>query len=270
MSFDALPPIGLGTYRLTGDTARDTVKRALSLGYRHIDTAQAYNNEAEVGDGITSSGIPRREIFVTTKIWHDNLHPDRLVASLKESLQRLKTDHVDLTLIHWPSPDNEVPMADYLMALLRAQHEGLTDHIGLSNFTIAQMDEARQILGEHPILTNQIEVHPFLANRKLVDHAQTLGIQVTGYMPLAVGRVMENQALAELARKRNVSAAQLAIAWVVSRGVVPIPSSTRDEHLKANLDALTLQLTPEELNVIDRLDRGERLANPPFAPAWDQ
>lgn len=269
MSFDALPPIGLGTYRLNGDIARNAVKSALSLGYRHIDTAQAYGNEAEVGDGITSSGIPRREIFVTTKIWHDNLHPDRLIASLKHSLERLKTDHVDLTLVHWPSPADEVPMADYLGALHQAQQEGLTDHIGVSNFTVAQMNEARQILGDQTLFTNQVEVHPFLANRRVVDHAQTLGIQVTGYMPLAVGRVMNNKSLAAIGQRRNVSAAQIALAWIVSRGIVPIPSSTRSEHLKENLDALSLSLEPDEMATIDRLDCGERLANPPFAPAWD-
>lgn len=269
MAFDVLPPIGLGTYRLTGDIARNAVKSALSLGYRHIDTAQAYNNEAEVGDGITSSGIPRREIFVTTKVWYDNLHPSRLIPSLKQSLARLKTDHVDLTLVHWPSPDNNVPMADYLGALRRAQQEGLTDHIGVSNFTMAQMDEARKVLGDTRIFTNQIEVHPFLANRKVVDHALTLGIQVTGYMPLAVGRVMTDETLLDIGRRHNASPAQVAIAWIASRGIVPIPSSSRSEHLKANLGALALQLAPDELDAIDRLDRGERLANPSFAPVWD-
>ncbi|MDV2077275.1 2,5-didehydrogluconate reductase DkgB [Marinobacter xestospongiae] len=269
MAFDALPPIGLGTFRLQGDTARDAVRTALSLGYRHIDTAQMYENEAEVGDGITASGIPRREIFVTTKIWHDRLKPAELGLSLRHSLERLKTDHVDLALVHWPSPDDQVPMADYLGALRQARDDGLTDHIGVSNFTTAQLTQAREILGDTPIFTNQIEVHPFLANRKVVDHAQTLGIQVTGYMPLAVGRVMEDDTLMDLARHRNVTPAQIAIAWAVSRHIVPIPSSVRPDHLKANLDALKIKLAPEELAAIERLDRGERLADPAFAPAWD-
>lgn len=269
MAFDALPPIGLGTYRLQGDTARDAVKTALSLGYRHIDTAQAYGNEAEVGDGITSSGIPRREIFITTKVWFDRLKASELALSLRHSLERLKTDHIDLALIHWPSPNDEVAMEEYLGALKQAQRDGLTDHIGVSNFTTAQLDQAREILGDTPIFTNQIEVHPFLANRKVVDHAQTMGIQVTGYMPLAVGRVMEDEALRELSRHRNVTPAQLAIAWIVSRDIVPIPSSTRSEHLKANLDALNIKLTPQELAAIEALDRSDRIANPTFAPAWD-
>ncbi|MDY6816102.1 MAG: 2,5-didehydrogluconate reductase DkgB [Pseudomonadota bacterium] len=269
MSFSMLPKIGMGTFRLKGNDAREAVKSALSLGYRHIDTAQMYENEAEVGDGITSSGIPRRDIFLTTKVWHDKLHASDLINSLHDSLARLKTDHVDLTLIHWPSPGDEVPMEEYLGALRDAQREGLTEHIGISNFTCAQMDQAKEILGDTPILTNQVEVHPFLANRKVVEHAQKLGITVTGYMPLAVGKVMEDETLQRIAGERNVTPAQIAIAWVASRGVVPIPSSTRPSHQKANLDALEIQLTEDEIRAIDALDRGERIANPGFAPDWD-
>lgn len=269
MAFSTLPKIGMGTYRLKGNDARDAVKSALSLGYRHIDTAQIYENEAEVGDGITSSGIPRHQIFLTTKVWHDQLKRSDLINSLHDSLSRLKTDHVDLTLIHWPSPGDEVPMEEYLGALRDAQREGLTTHIGLSNFTCAQMDQAREILGDTPIFTNQVEVHPFLANRKVVEHAKKLGIPMTGYMPLAVGKVMEDETLARIGRQHNASAAQIAIAWVASRGVVPIPSSTRPKHQKANLDALKITLSADEIAEIDKLDRGERIANPDFAPAWD-
>lgn len=269
MSFETLPEIGMGTFRLKSDVARDSVKSALSLGYRHIDTAQMYENEAEVGDGITSSGIPRRGIFLTTKIWHDRLAGSELINSLHESLDRLKTDHVDLALIHWPSPNDQVPMADYLGALKDAQREGLTRHIGVSNFTCAQMDEAKAILGDTPIFTNQVEVHPFLANRKVVEHARRIGIAITGYMPLAVGKVMEDETLIRIGAAHNASPAQIAIAWLVSRGVVPIPSSTRSKHQKANLAALKIRLSEEEIADIDKLDRGERIANPSFAPKWD-
>lgn len=269
MSFSTLPNIGMGTFRLKGNDAREAVKSALSLGYRHIDTAQMYENEAEVGDGITSSGIPRREIFLTTKIWHDQLRASDLINSLHDSLARLKTDHVDLTLIHWPSPDDEVPMAEYLGALRDAQREGLTRHIGISNFTCAQMDQAVEILGKDAILTNQVEVHPFLANRKVVEHAQKLGITVTGYMPLAVGKVMDDDTLQRIGQAHNATPAQIAIAWVAARGIVAIPSSTRPAHQKANLDALQITLSEEEIQAIDALDRGERIADPGFAPAWD-
>ncbi|MDO3722902.1 2,5-didehydrogluconate reductase DkgB [Marinobacter sp. chi1] len=269
MSFSSIPRIGMGTFRLKGNDAREAVKSALSLGYRHIDTAQMYENEAEVGDGITSSGIPRREVFVTTKIWFDQLHASDLINSLHDSLTRLKTDHVDLTLIHWPSPDDEVPMEEYLGALRDAQREGLTEHIGVSNFTCAQMDQAVDILGQGTLLTNQVEVHPFLANRKVVEHAQSLGLTVTGYMPLAVGKVMEDETLLRIARERNVTPAHIAIAWVASRGVVPIPSSTRPSHQSANIEALDIKLSEEEIQAIDELDRGERIADPGFAPDWD-
>lgn len=269
MTDSALPRIGMGTFRLKGNDARDAVKSALSLGYRHIDTAQMYDNESEVGDGITSSGIPRREIFLTTKVWHDQLEKNDLINSLHDSLARLKTDHVDLTLIHWPSPDNQVPMEEYLGALKDAQREGLTTHIGVSNFTCAQMDQAVSILGEGVILTNQVEVHPFLANRKVVEHAQKLGITVTGYMPLAVGKVLEDKTLISIAQARNLTPAQVALAWVASRGIVVIPSSTRATHQKANLDALDVKLSAEEIEQIDQLDSNERIANPGFAPAWD-
>ncbi|WP_111497530.1 MULTISPECIES: 2,5-didehydrogluconate reductase DkgB [Marinobacter] len=269
MALDTLPPIGMGTFRLKGDIARDAVRSALSLGYRHIDTAQIYGNEAEVGDGITSSGIPRRDIFLTTKVWHDRLRASDLMNSLKDSLQRLKTDHVDLALIHWPSPDDEVPMEEYLGALRDAQREGLARHVGVSNFTNAQLDNARVILGDTPILTNQVEVHPFLSNRKVVSHVQELGIKVTGYMPLAVGRVMDDETLAGIARAHNATAAQVAIAWVASQGIVPIPSSTRPDHQKSNLGALDIELSIDEIDAIDKLNRDERIANPEFAPDWD-
>ncbi|EON91405.1 2,5-diketo-D-gluconic acid reductase B [Marinobacter lipolyticus SM19] len=269
MSFSALPKIGMGTFRLKGNDARDAVKSALSLGYRHIDTAQVYENEAEVGDGIVSSGIPRREIFLTTKIWHDKLHASDLINSLHDSLARLKTDHVDLALIHWPSPGNDVPMSEYLGALRDAQREGLTNHIGISNFTCAQMDQAREILEDTPIFTNQVEVHPFLNNRKVIEHAKKLGIIVTGYMPLAVGKVMEDDTLIRIGSRHNASPAQIAIAWALARGVVPIPSSTRPKHQKANLDALKVELNADDIRAIDELDRGDRLANPEFAPDWD-
>jgi 2,5-diketo-D-gluconate reductase B len=269
MSFSALPELGMGTFRLQGNDAREAVKSALSLGYRHIDTAQMYDNEAEVGDGITSSGIPRRQIFLTTKIWYDRLEPSDLINSLHDSLERLKTDHVNLALIHWPSPGNEVPMEDYLGALRDAQREGLAEHIGISNFTCAQMDEAKAILGEATIFTNQVEVHPFLTNRRVVEHAQKLGITVTGYMPLAVGKVLENETLQQIGAQHNASPAQIAIAWSASRGVVPIPSSTRPAHQKANLDALNIRLSADEIRAIDALDCNDRVADPDFAPAWD-
>ena len=269
MAFSTLPNIGMGTFRLKGNDARDAVKSALSLGYRHIDTAQMYGNEAEVGDGITSSGIPRREIFLTTKVWHDQLQHSDLINSLHDSLSRLKTDHVDLTLIHWPSPGDAIPMEEYLGALRDAQREGLTTHIGLSNFTCAQMDKAKEILGDTAIFTNQVEVHPFLTNRKVVDAIQRAGLTVTAYMPLAVGKVLEDPTLKKLGEKYDASAAQVVLAWLHQKDIVVIPSSTKEAHLKANMAALDITLEQADMDAIEALNRNERIADPDFAPDWD-
>lgn len=263
------PPIGLGTFRLKGQEVVDAVSSALQLGYRHIDTAQFYDNEKEVGQAIRESGIPREELFVTTKVWHDFLEGEEPIESLKESLKKLDMDYVDLALVHWPSPNDEVPMADYIGALSRARDEGLTRHIGVSNFTIAQIDEALSLPeGEH-IITNQIEVHPFLANNKVVKHCQDKGLQVTGYMPLAVGKVLDDTAIKGIALSNNLTSAQVALAWALQRGVAVIPASTKPKHQKANLDATKVKLSVEEMARIDALDVEERIANPDFAPKWD-
>ncbi|MGC3873543.1 2,5-didehydrogluconate reductase DkgB [Halomonas sp. GXIMD04776] len=267
---DILPAIGLGTFRLKDQDVIDSVTSALELGYRHIDTAQMYENEEAVGQAIKQSGVPRDEIFLTTKVWWDRFKHDDLIASLKESCRRLGVDQVDLALLHWPSPNDEVPMSEYIGALSEAREKGLAKRIGISNFTIAQVNEALSLPGGEHLVTNQIEVHPFLANRKLVEHCQAKGLQVTGYMPLAVGKVMDEPILKQIAENHDATAAQIALAWVAQRGVVVIPSSTKPKHQQANLEALKITLSPDEMAQIDKLDAGERIANPDFAPKWDE
>ncbi|MDZ7852839.1 MAG: 2,5-didehydrogluconate reductase DkgB [Halomonas sp.] len=269
MSTSTLPNPGLGTFRLKGETLKRVIHDALELGFRHIDTAQMYDNELDVGTVIGESEVPREEIFVTTKVWHDRLEPASLKASVEESLNKLGTDYVDLLLIHWPSPNDAVAMADYLTALREVQQAGQARHIGVSNFTIAQVDRALEILGPDTLLTNQVEVHPFLQNRAVVEHCQARGLIVTGYMPLAVGKVLEDETLKAIAEAHDVTPAQVVLAWTRSRGVVTIPSSTRREHLAANLAANELTLSDDELEAITRLDRDERIADPDFAPDWD-
>jgi len=269
MSYSTLPIPGMGTFRLKGEDARKAVTTALELGYRHIDTAVLYDNEAAVGDAIASSGLGRDNLFLTTKVWHTELAPEALQSSIEGSLQRLGTDHVDLLLIHWPSPDQSVPMADTMNALKAVRDAGKTRYIGVSNFTIAQIDEAIDILGEGEILTNQIEVHPFLQNRALVEHCQQRGITVTGYMPLAVGRVLEDPTLNDIANQRQLTPAQITLAWLRQRNIVPIPASSKADHLQANLDAMTVELSDDEMQRIEQLDRQERFADPDFAPQWD-
>ena len=187
----SIPSFGVGTFRLTGQTVIDSVRNALDVGYRAVDTAQIYGNEAEVGTAIAQSGVPRADLFVTTKIWTENYAKPKLVASLRESLQKLRTDYVDLTLIHWPAPDNGVELAEYMAALAEAKALGLTRQIGISNFNIELTKQAIAAVGQGEIATNQIELSPYLQNRKLAAFLKEQGIAVTSYMTLAYGKVTD-------------------------------------------------------------------------------
>ncbi len=266
-----VPPFGLGTFRLKDQVVRDSVRDALELGYRVIDTAQGYDNEGEIGKTIADSGVKRDELFITTKIKPDNYSADKLVASLRESLDKLQMDAVDLTLIHWPAPRGPVSAEEYLGALADAHSQGLTRQIGVSNFTIALLKQAREVLGDLPIATNQVEIHPYLQNRRLADFARQEGIHLTSYMTLAVGKVMGDDVLNDIAKSHDATPAQVALAWAIQQGYSVIPSSTSREHLKSNMKALDLKLSEEDMERIAALDgQGERLANPAsVAPDWD-
>ena len=263
-----LPSIGLGTFRLEGAQAIASVTAALDIGYRLIDTAQMYNNEAEVGKAVAASDVPRSEIFVTTKIWPDNFR--RLVPSLKESLSRLRMDQVELTLLHWAAPGHGVSLADTLGALMDAKAAGLTQQIGVSNFNIALMREAIAIAGPGAIATNQIELSPYLQNREVAAFAKTQGIRITSYMTLARGAVMHDPVLEKIAQRLGATTAQVALAWAMERGVTVIPSSTRRENLESNFAARKLTLSDDDRAQIAGLDRNGRLVNPDgLKPVWD-
>ncbi|MDQ2076932.1 2,5-didehydrogluconate reductase DkgB [Marinimicrobium sp. ABcell2] len=266
---NAIPALGLGTYRLTGKQAVDSVTAALEIGYRHIDTAQLYDNEADVGQAIAQSGVPRDQVFVTTKIWFDQLSRDRLIPSLEASLERLKMDQVDLALVHWPSPNDEVPMQEYMEGMLEAQRQGLTRLIGVSNFTTAQLKQVDQIIGLPNIATNQVEIQPFLQNKKLAAFARKASVHLTAYMPLACGKVAHEPDIQQIAQKHGTTPAQVTIAWLLQQGFAVIPSSTKRDHLESNWAAQSLKLDDSDLTVMNGLDRGERIANPDFAPVWD-
>lgn len=266
----SIPAFGLGTFRLQGQVVVDSVRNALDLGYRAIDTAQIYANEAEVGRAVAESGVARDEVFLTTKIWIDNLSRARLIPSLRESLEKLRTDHVDLTLIHWPSPNGAVPLAESLEALAEARVQGLTRQIGVSNFTVALLQQAIDVAGADAIATNQIEISPYLANRRVTDFARTHGVHLTSYMTLAYGKVLQERVLQEIAARHGATPAQVALAWALRQGHAVIPSSTKRENLASNLGALRLRLDEADMARIATLDRNERLANPAgVAPAWD-
>jgi 2,5-diketo-D-gluconate reductase B len=264
-----IPQLGLGTFRLNGRVAIDAVATGLELGYRHIDTAQIYGNEAEVGRALAASSVARGDVFVTTKIWTENLAADRLRASLEESLGKLRTDYVDLTLIHWPSPGAAVPVAESMEALLAARDAGLTRAIGVSNFPIALLKEAIAAVGADNIATNQVELHPFLQNRELDAFMVDAGIHLTAYMPLAYGKAMDDATIIRIAREHGATPAQVALAWAMAKGYAVIPSSTKRTNLDSNLRARDLILSIRDIAAIDALDRGERLVSPDFAPAWD-
>ncbi|WP_379655406.1 2,5-didehydrogluconate reductase DkgB [Pseudoxanthomonas sp. UC19_8] len=266
----SIPSFGVGTFRLTGQTVIDSVRNALELGYRHIDTAQIYGNEAEVGQAIAESGVARDALFLTTKIWVDHYARDKLIPSLRQSLDRLRTDRVDLTLIHWPAPGNGVALAEFMTALAEAKALGLTRQIGVSNFNIALTREAIAAVGEGEIATNQIELSPYLQNRKLTAFLQEQGIAVTSYMTLAYGKVLKDPVLMRIADKHQATVAQVALAWALQLGYAVIPSSTRRENLASNLLARDLRLDADDMAQIATLERNGREVDPAgLAPAWD-
>jgi 2,5-diketo-D-gluconate reductase B len=265
-----IPSFGVGTFRLSGQTVIDSVRNALDLGYRAVDTAQIYGNEAEVGQAIAESGVPRSELFVTTKIWTTHYARSQLVPSLRESLDKLRTDHVDLTLIHWPAPGNGVELAEYMEALAEAKALGLTRQIGISNFNIALTRQAIAAVGQGEIATNQIELSPYLQNRQLTAFLQEQGIAVTSYMTLAYGKVLKDPVLARIAAKHQATVAQVALAWALQLGYAVIPSSTRRENLASNLLARSLKLDAEDMALIATLERNGREVDPEgLAPVWD-
>ena len=265
-----IPAFGLGTFRLQGQVVIDSVRTGLELGYRAIDTAQIYGNEAEVGQAIAESGVPRNDLFLTTKIWVENYAKGKLAASLEASLAKLRTDHVDLTLIHWPAPGNGVSLDEFMTALADAKAKGLTRQIGISNFNIELTKQAIAAVGKDAIATNQIELSPYLQTPKLVDFLQTQGIHVTSYMTLAYGKVLGDAVIGEIARRHQATPAQVALAWALQRGFSVIPSSTKRENLASNLLAQTLRLTDEVMAQIAALDRNGREVSPDgLAAKWD-
>ncbi|PZP33795.1 MAG: 2,5-didehydrogluconate reductase DkgB [Roseateles depolymerans] len=265
-----LPALGLGTFRLQGQAVIASVSTALELGYRAIDTAQIYGNEAEIGLAVEASGLPREQLALTTKIWTEHLAPERLLPSLRESLDKLRTGHVELTLIHWPSPGGAVPLQASLDALLDAQAQGLTRAIGVSNFPVALQQQAIAHVGAERIATNQVELHPALQNRALVEFSARHGVHTTSYMTLGYGQVLQDPVIRAIAAELDATPAQVALAWALQRGHAVIPSSTRREHLASNLLAASLRLSDAQMARIAALDRGQRLVNPEgLAPAWD-
>ncbi|MGM0525493.1 MAG: 2,5-didehydrogluconate reductase DkgB [Pseudomonadota bacterium] len=262
-----IPNFGMGTFRLKGPTLTELVTEAIEMGYKQVDTAQAYENEADVGKALAQTKSD--DVFVTTKVWFDSFKHQKVLDSLKQSADKLQRDRIDLALIHWPSPNDEVAMEETLDALTEAREQGLIKHYGVSNFTTSLMERATKHVGADNIMTNQIEVHPFMQNRKVTDACENNGVKVTAYLPLAKGKVVENSTLQAIAAEHNVTAAQVALAWEMQKGFVTIPSTTKTEHLRSNLKAQKIQLTHQDMADIAALDQNERIIDPDFAPKWD-
>ncbi|HML12416.1 MAG TPA: aldo/keto reductase [Xanthobacteraceae bacterium] len=262
-----IPAIGLGTMTLRENVCVDIVSAALRGGYRHLDTAQMYGNEREVGEGVRASGIAREDVFLTTKVWHNRLAAGDLERSVDESLERLKLSYVDLLLIHWPNA--AIPLKDTLGALVKVKRAGLTRHIGVANFTVALIEEAVRCADE-PLVTNQIEVHPFIDQGKVMAACRRHGLSVTAYCPIARGKVPGNPVLERIGKAHGKSAGQVALRSLVQQGVIPIPRTTKAERLKENLAVFDFALSDAEMGEIGALKRPDgRVVNPAHAPKWD-
>jgi 2,5-diketo-D-gluconate reductase B len=263
-----IPAIGFGTSGL-GDKAGEMVAAALNAGYRHIDTAWKYGTERGVGEGIRASGVPRGEIFLTTKVSHEYLRPADFERSTEESLETIGVDFVDLLLVHWPNP--EIPVAEPIGALAKMKRRGLARHIGVANFNIALLDEAIRLSPE-PLVTLQAEYHPYLDQTKLLQACRERGLILTAYCPLGRGRLIGDPVVGEIARAKGKSVAQVALRWLVQQGnIVPIPRSSNPKRIAENLDVFGFTLTDDEMKCIGALKRPDgRIANPAGrAPAWD-
>jgi 2,5-diketo-D-gluconate reductase B len=263
----SLPRLGLGTYRMQGDACRAAVESALALGYRHIDTAEMYANEEAIGAAIAAAAVARKDLHVTTKVWNENLAPDAIRRAFDASLKKLKLDHVDLYLVHWPAANMNLPAM--FETLLRLKQEGRTRAIGVANFNIALLKTVVEEI-KAPIACNQVEYHVMLDQTPLRKYLRSKAIPLVAYCPLAQGRAASDGTLAAIGRKHGASAAQVALKWLLDQdGVAAIPKASRAESQRANLDALQVGLDDEDRQAIAALPKDQRFVNPGFAPAWD-
>ncbi|HKK93450.1 MAG TPA: aldo/keto reductase [Longimicrobiales bacterium] len=265
----AIPVLGFGTWQLTDGAARDMVEVALDLGYRHVDTAQAYENEDEVGRAIEASNVAREDVFLTTKIWPDDFGEDRFLDSVQESLDRLRVDAVDLLLLHWPVFERAT-LEETVSRLNRARDAGLARHIGLSNFTVDLTRRAWKAT-EFPLAVNQIEYHPYLDQAPLLGELRERDMAITAYSPIARGDVDDDPVIREVAGNHGKSPEQVALRWLVQQDRVnAIPKTSDEDHARENLRIFDFELSPEEMERLDGLSRPDgRHVNPEFAPDWD-
>ena len=263
---NGMPVLGLGTWE-NDDPAQctESVANALDAGYRHVDTAQIYGNEAAVGEGIAESDVDRDDIFLASKVWIDQLSPADVAASTRESLDKLGVDAVDLMYVHWPAGEYEPE--ETLPAFAELRDDGLVDRIGVSNFEPHHLDAATDALGEAPF-ANQVEMHPLLRQEELREYADANDVELVAYSPLARGEILDDPAIVDIAEKHGVSAAQVSLAWLREKGVTAIPKATGIDHIRDNLASVDLTLDDEDVERIDSLGRTDRQLNPDFGPDW--
>jgi len=255
-----MPALGFGTSPMTGGLSAGTVLAALKAGYRHIDTARKYGTEGAVGEALRASGLPRADIFLTTKVSHENLHADDFARSVDQSLAALKVDYVDLLLVHWPNP--AIALAETMPALAKAKRQGLARHIGVANFTTALLDQAVALCPE-PLVALQAEYHPYLDQAKLLAAVRRHGLAFIAYCPLGRGRLFGDPVLAEIAQTHGRSVAQVALRWLLQQDVAPIPFSSKPQRIADNFDVFDFTLDGDEMNRIAALKRADgRVANP--------
>jgi 2,5-diketo-D-gluconate reductase B len=261
-----IPIVGLGTWAVRGRDCARLTEQAIRIGYRHIDTAQMYDNEREVGEGVRASGL-RSEVMVTTKVQPTLLAPHDLERSVKESLARLRFDVIDLLLIHWPNP--RVPLAETLGAMAKMKREGYARQIGVSNFTVALLDEANRISSE-PLVCNQVECHPFLNLDKVVAACRKHKMAVVAYSPIARGGAKGDKVLEKIGKAHGKSAAQISLRWLVQQGIVVIPRTSKIERLEENFALFDFELSDAEMREIAGLSRrGGRIVDWTWSPNWD-
>jgi len=264
-----IPALGLGVFRMASEDTVRMVRTALQLGYRHIDTAQIYGNEAEVGRGLAESGVPRDEVFVTTKVWVDHYRGADFRQSVQDSLARLRTDYVDLLLLHWPS--GKVPLAEQIAALNEAHAGGRARHIGVSNFTTALMREAAA-LSAAPLVNNQVEYHPYLDQSAVRAEAQRLGMSITAYYGMADGEVLQDPVIGAIAQRLGKTPAQVALRWLVQQdNVIALSKTLRAERAADNARIFDFELDAADMRALAGLARPDgRLVSPDgLAPQWD-
>jgi 2,5-diketo-D-gluconate reductase B len=264
-----IPKLGLGTYGRTGEEGMAAILNALDIGYRHLDTAQSYGTEAGVGEAVRRSGIPRSQVFITTKVADTRLAKAQFMDSVERSLETIGLGPVDLLLTHWPSKGDAVPFEDYMLALAEARRRGHTRLIGVSNFPIALLERTERLLGPAAIATDQVEIHPYMQAPKLVAHARSKGLTLTAFQPLCRGAVASDPVLQRIGDKHGVAASAVALAFLMALGHIVIPASASEVNLRANWHARNVTLDDDDMHAIHALHRGYRHINPDKSPAWD-